>query len=207
MARARTTARRGAVLALALLVRLGAVRAAEDLARFLPPATALYGGVRTLGPTFDKATAAIQKHIALPEGVNVVEQAVAAVREALELDGLRTRAELVAAFGLDEAGTVGLAQVLTDPSTPQDDELNTNLLLILPVRDPARLERLVLDKVAVRMPGYSRTICSEMLRRIARAKKALTRVDAEWARGPVTWETLIRANPGLQKLRCPADDL
>ena len=192
-----------ALAAVAALAATAAGGATDEAERFLPATTFMYGGVAKLGPGFGRITKLLQGHIPL-FGVQPLDRFVLSMlaRE-LELEGADDPDGFAAQTGLDPDGSAGIAWVLTDPSSDPGRSLNENALLILPIRDAARAEALLARKVLAETFRESRRQSRRVLSRIRDAKRKLAQTLKDKPEGPITWEMLAQATPGLKELRCP----
>jgi len=187
------------------LLAVWPARADERVERFLPADTMFFGGVAKLGPGFDKVLGALRR--ALPFAVKELDEgrAIRELAEEWRLDGVRTRDDLLAATGLDPDGSAGIAWALWDPSYRPFDGLNEdNFVLVLPVRDAARAERLAAERLLPEFLHGSRGLCRSAISRIEAAKYAWKERHPDRADATPTWDDLASANPGLKPLLCPA---
>jgi len=178
--------------------------AQEQMERFLPAGTFLYGGVRKLGPAFDKVTATLRRVLPFTAEELAEGRIIAEISLGLGLQGAQTLEQFLAQTGLDPEGSAGIAWVLGDPSYDPFRSLNENWLMILPVRDRPRAERLVAAPLLPEFLRGSARICQGTIYRIQRAKQRWRQLNPPDPNVPLTWEELAGANPGLRPLLCPA---
>lgn len=178
-------------------------RADERVERFLPENTFMYGGVERLGPTVDKVIALFQRAMPGAREQLSVDQIARELSRGIGLRQVRTRDEFVAQTGLDLEGSAGIAWVLADPSYPFWRQPNENVLVILPVKDPARAQLVMAERLLSQFRRESKMLCVRTISRLRRAKENWKRANRDRPAAPLTWETLAAANPRLKKLRCP----
>jgi len=179
-------------------------RADEKVERFLPPETFLYGGVEKLGAAFDKVTALLRQTLPFLGKDLAEDRVIGALAQAFHLEGVATREQFAAATGLDLDGPAGIAWVLADPSFEPFRSVNENVLLVLPLKDPARAEKLLADAFLPHLPGISRNVCSSTCNRLRNAIGRWQEQNPAQAKEAPTWDDLAKANPGLKPLLCPA---
>ena len=175
-------------LALATAALAGTARAAatDEVERFLPSTTFLYGGVEKLGPGFDRIVKLIETNVPMgekPIGLEMLRE----LAEELNLpEGqIQTPEQFAAMTGLDPEGSAGIAWVLAAPAFGIERSPNENVLLVLPVKDAATLEPLLL-KVTKETMRETPRLCRATLRGIEQAKRRLAqlRKDGKLPDGP-----------------------
>ncbi|MFP4057869.1 MAG: hypothetical protein ACLF0G_13465 [Candidatus Brocadiia bacterium] len=192
-----------AMAAMAVLAAPWACRAGEGAERFLPPHTLLYGGVEKLGPALAKALA-LARRIVPGQARLQGDRLFPPIAQGLGLQGVRTQDELLAAAGLDPQGSAAVAYVLADPSFEPFRTPNQNVLVVLPLADAAKAERVLALRFAPGLRQASASICRATARRLERAKQRWSELHPDEAPRPLAWEDLAEANPGLEPLLCPA---
>ncbi len=196
----------GVALATLALTSAAFAGGLQDVERFLPANTFLYGGVEKLGPGFKRIVKLIETNVGFPRQRSITEMILGEMAEELGLgEGAATADQFAAATGLDPDGAAGIAWVLADPSYRLGRMPNENVLVILPVKNRARVEALLAEHILPAFLGQTQRICRYTARRLRYAKRRLAalRKEGKLPDGPVTWETLAAANPGLPRLRCP----
>ena len=112
----------------------------ERVERFLPVNTLAYGGVDHLGPALNELVELAQDHVHLPGAAGLEQMLLTEVSGKLGLKGVESIDDALTRIGLDPQGAAGVAIVPENPYEPFDDGPLDRMLLILPVKDAARVE-------------------------------------------------------------------